>query len=57
MGALDVLQDDEYLLLFMPFCSSGDLFGFVQQAGRFPESMARYWFKQILEVSVAPYVP
>ena len=51
MGVLDVLQDDEYLLLFMPFCSSGDLFGFVQQAGRFPEPMARYWFKQILEVS------
>jgi serine/threonine protein kinase len=51
MGVLDVLQDEEYLLLFMPFCSSGDLFGFVQQAGRFPEPMARYWFKQILEVS------
>jgi len=49
MGVLDVLQDDEYLLLFMPFCSSGDLFGFVQQAGRFPEPMARYWFKQILD--------
>lgn len=51
MGTLDVLQDEEYLLMFMPFCSSGDLFGFVQQAGRFPEPMARYWFKQILEVS------
>ena len=50
MGVLDVLQDEEYLLLFMPFCSSGDLFGFVQQAGRFPEPMARFWFKQILEV-------
>jgi serine/threonine protein kinase len=50
MGTLDVLQDEEYLLLFMPYCSSGDLFGFVQQAGRFPEPMARYWFKQILDV-------
>ncbi|GAX14927.1 hypothetical protein FisN_12Lh371 [Fistulifera solaris] len=49
MGVLDVLKDEEYLLLFMPFCSSGDLFGFVQQAGRFPEPMARYWFMQILE--------
>lgn len=49
MGALDVLQDEEYLLLFMPFCTSGDLFGFVQQAGRFPEPMARYWFNQILD--------
>lgn len=50
MGTLDVLQDEEYLLMFMPYCSSGDLFGFVQQATRFPEPMARYWFKQILEV-------
>lgn len=49
MGVYDVLEDDEYLLMFMPFCSSGDLFGFVQQAGRFPEPMARFWFKQILE--------
>jgi len=54
MGVLDVLQDDEYLLMFMPFCSSGDLFSYVQQAGRFPESMARYWFRQILEVSAVP---
>jgi serine/threonine protein kinase len=52
MGVLDVLQDEEYLLMFMPFCSSGDLFSFVQQAGKFPEPMARYWFRQILEVSV-----
>ena len=50
MGVLDVLQDEDYLLMFMPFCSSGDLFGFVQQAGRFPEPMARFWFLQILEV-------
>ena len=50
MGVLDVLEDEEYLLIFMPFCSSGDLFLFVQQAGRFPEPMARYWFRQILEV-------
>jgi serine/threonine protein kinase len=53
MGVLDVLQDDDYLLMFMPFCSSGDLFGFVQQAGKFPEPMARYWFRQILEVRIA----
>ena len=53
MGPLDVLQDEEYLLLFMPYCSSGDLFSFVQQAGKFPEEMGRYWFRQILEVRVA----
>ena len=53
MSPLDVLQDEDYLLMFMPFCDSGDLFGFVQQAGRFPEDMARYWFRQILDVSRA----
>lgn len=51
MGVYDVLEDDEYLLMFMPFASSGDLFGFVQSAGKFEEPMARYWFKQILSVS------
>jgi len=50
MGVYDVLEDADYLLMFMPFCSSGDLFGYVQQAGRFEENMARYWFRQILDV-------
>jgi serine/threonine protein kinase len=52
MGVMDVLEDEDYLLLFMPFCSSGDLFGFVQHAGRFSEQVAKYWFKQILAVSL-----
>jgi len=55
MGLYDVLQDEDYLLMFMPFCSSGDLFSFVQQAGQFPEPMARYWFRQILEVCVLEF--
>jgi len=49
---MDALHDDDYLLLFMPFCDSGDLFGFVQQAGRFPEKVARFWFHQILQASL-----
>lgn len=56
MRVLDVLQDEDYLLMFMPFCSSGDLFGYVQEAGSFPESMARYWFRQILDVSTTPAI-
>ena len=51
LGVLDVLQDDDYLLLFMPFCSSGDLLGLLKGAQRFPEDVARYWFLQILKVS------
>jgi hypothetical protein len=43
-------QKEVAAMQFMPFCSSGDLFGFVQSAGRFPEPMARHWFRQLLEV-------
>lgn len=50
MCVLDVLQDEEYLLIFMPYYSSGSLFDFVSRAGHFPERVARYWFTQILEV-------
>jgi serine/threonine protein kinase len=52
MCALDVLQDDEYLLVFMPYCSSGSLYDFVSRAGVFPERVAIFWFRQILEVRV-----
>ena len=52
MKSLDVLADDQYLYVFMPFCSSGELFGFVEREGRFSEPVARYWFRQILSVSL-----
>merc|ERR1719215_1191907 len=48
METLDVLQDEQYLYSFMPFCSCGELFGFVQRDGRFSEPVARFWFRQIL---------
>ena len=51
----DIIEAEEYLLVFMQLCSSGDLFGFVQQAGHFPEAMARYWFRQLLSVSIFLY--
>lgn len=46
--AYDVLADDQYLYIFMPFCSRGELFSFVERDGRFSEPVARYWFRQIL---------
>jgi len=52
MKSLDVLADDQYLYVFMPFCSSGELFGFVEREGRFSEPVARFWFRQILSVSI-----
>jgi hypothetical protein len=43
----------------MPYCSGGDLFGVVvkyaEESGGdigMPENVARYWFRQILWVSV-----
>lgn len=48
LQTLDVLKDDQYLYSFMPFCSGGELFGFVEREGRFSEPVARFWFRQIL---------
>lgn len=48
---LEALSDEDYLLLFMPYLGSGELLAKVQETGRFPERIARYWFRQILKVS------
>jgi len=50
LRVLDVLQDAQYLYSFMPFCSSGELFSYVEH-GRFTEPVARFWFRQLLNVS------
>jgi hypothetical protein len=59
LGPIDVLQDGEFLFTVMPYCSGGDLFGvvvkFAQESGEevgMPEPVARYWFRQILWVSL-----
>lgn len=53
---LEALHDEQYLLLFMPYCDSGDLFGFVQSAiaegHLLPERVARHWFHEILQASL-----
>ena len=51
VGTLDVLSDEKYLYSFMPFCSGGDLFGYVKRNGRTSEPLARSWFRQLLNVS------
>lgn len=48
MRAMDVLADDQYLYMFMPYCSCGELFGYVERDGRFLEPVGRFWFRQIL---------
>ena len=47
---LDVMSDEKNLYLFMPFYSSGELFDYVERDGRFSEPVARFWFRQILNV-------
>lgn len=57
LGAVEVLQDADCLYSVMPYCAGGDLFGVVVkyaeesngEAGM-PEPIARYWFRQILQV-------
>ena len=53
MGTIEVLFDGENLNVVMPYCGSGDLFELLQESQRknegFPESVARYWFRQIME--------
>jgi serine/threonine protein kinase len=51
LGTWDVLADEQYLYSFMPFCSGGEMFTYVERDGRFLEPVARHWFKQILQVS------
>lgn len=49
LNAIDVLSDDNYLYLFMPYCNRGELFSHLEENGRFPEPLARYYFKQLLD--------
>ena len=62
LGPIDVLQDNEFLFIVMPYCRGGDLFGvvvkFAEESGGevgMPEPVARYWFRQILLVSIKKY--
>lgn len=59
LGSTEVLQDGDFLYSVMPFCRDGDLFGIVVQYAEesggeigMPEPVARYWFRQILQVSL-----
>jgi serine/threonine protein kinase len=50
IGALDVLQDEDYLYIVMTFCTGGALSGQISEdpQKRIPEPKARVWFKQLL---------
>ena len=52
LGTLDVMSDEQNLYSFMPFCSCGELFDYVERDGRFSEPVARFWFRQLLNVSL-----
>jgi hypothetical protein len=57
LHSTEVLQDSDFLYSVMPFCRDGDLFGIVVKYAEdsggeigMPEPVARYWFRQILNV-------
>lgn len=57
LGSTEVLQDRDFLYSVMPYCKDGDLFGVVVQYAEesggeigMPEPVARFWFRQILQV-------
>lgn len=51
LGAIDVMQDENYLYTIMPYCPGGDLFGLItgEKNHSMDEQKARVWFRQILE--------
>ena len=58
LHSTEVLQDADFLYSVMPYCRDGDLFGIVVKYAEdsggeigMPEPVARYWFRQILNVS------
>jgi len=59
LGSQEVLQDNDFLFSIMPYCRNGDLFGIVVEHteqrngdGGMLEPVARYWFRQIIQVRV-----
>lgn len=62
LGSSEVLQDEHCLYSVMPYCRGGDLFSVVVQYAEenngdigMPEPVARFWFRQILCVSIGFY--
>ena len=59
LGLIEVLNTGDDLCMVMHYCGGGELFGVVSQYAEesggnigMPEPVARYWFRQILSVSL-----
>ena len=55
LGTVDMLSDERFVYLVMPYCDGGDLLSVLESRGRLEESIARHVFKQILSVSTLLY--
>lgn len=51
MMPLDLLSDERCLYSIMPFCDGGELFDRLDSNDKFSEQEARYWMRQVLNVS------
>ena len=56
MTLVDSLTDGRNLYCITPYCSGGELFDLLEKRTKFPEAEARFWFRQILEVSQFPII-
>ena len=51
LGTVEVVADERFVYLIMPYCDGGDLLSVLESRGRLEESVARHVFKQLLSVS------
>lgn len=51
LSAVEVVADERFVYLIMPYCDGGDLLSVLESRGRLEESVARHVFKQLLSVS------
>lgn len=52
LGTMEVLADERFVYIIVPYCGDGNLLIYVESEGRLEESVARHFFKQILSVSL-----
>mmetsp|Transcript_15732 Transcript_15732/g.45348 ORF Transcript_15732/g.45348 Transcript_15732/m.45348 type:complete len:600 (-) Transcript_15732:759-2558(-) len=48
LETVEVLADNRFIYLIMPYCNGGDMLSFVESQGRLEENVARHVFKQLL---------
>lgn len=45
----EVITDDDFIYIIMEYLEGGELFDKIKERGRLEESLAKQWFKEIVE--------